>query len=265
MVSFFTSTGAGRVQAGEHTAGPWDPRHQHGGPPAALVARAVEQVLADRPGQVCRLTCELLGPIPVGPLEVEARVVREGRTVRLAEGVLRSAGRDVLAARAWWVRHGDTTSVAGVPPGEPAPPPPESCSAAVLDVAQGMDGGYLNAMEWRSPGAATASPVTPGTAVVWARSRLALVDDEPPSPLARVMLAADSGNGVSSSLPIRDWLFINPELTVHLVRPPAGEWVALVARTLLGAGGVGLAETALWDEHGRIGRGAQGLLVGPRS
>lgn len=260
--SFFTSAGPGRVRATEHTVGPWDERHQHGGPPSALVVRAMEQALGERPGQVCRVTCELLGPIPIGELEVAASVVRDGRSVRMVEGVLRAGGRDLLTARAWWISRGDTVAVTGAPAGEEPPPDPQSCPAVALAVAGGSIAGYLGAMEWRS---STPVPPVSGAALVWARSLLPLVDEEAPSPLARVLLAADSGNGISSPLPIRDWLFINPELSVHLVRAPVGEWVALSARTLVGGTGVGLAETALWDEQGRIGRGAQSLLVAPRS
>ena len=47
------------------------------------------------------------------------------------------------------------------------------------------------------------------------------------SPLQRVLLVADSGNGASSELPISDFWFINPELTVHLHRPADGEWICL--------------------------------------
>ena len=51
-----------------HTRGPWDPQAQHGGPPAALIARAVEAVPADAPMHVARLTVELLRPVPLTPL-----------------------------------------------------------------------------------------------------------------------------------------------------------------------------------------------------
>jgi hypothetical protein len=50
---------------------------------------------------------------------------------------------------------------------------------------------------------------------------------------------------------------------VHLLRGPQTEWVCLEAETLTGP--VGLADTALWDERGRIGRAAQTLLVRPRA
>jgi hypothetical protein len=103
----------------------------------------------------------------------------------------------------------------------------------------------------------------PGPAVVWLRMRHPLVAGEPPSPLARVLVAADAGNGVSTTLDYRRFLFINTELTVHLVREPAGEWVCLDAITRRSGHGAGLAECVLWDEGGRLGRAAQTLLVRP--
>jgi hypothetical protein len=79
-----------------------------------------------------------------------------------------------------------------------------------------------------------------------------------------VLVAADAGNGVSATLDYRAYVFINTELTVHLLRPPEGEWVCLDAVTHLGAPGLGLAESRLSDTRGRIGRAAQTLLVRAR-
>ena len=45
------------------------------------------------------------------------------------------------------------------------------------------------------------------------------------------------------------------------VAAAVGEWVALEARTFAEADGVGVAESALHDEAGRIGRSLQSLLV----
>lgn len=80
-----------------------------------------------------------------------------------------------------------------------------------------------------------------------------------------MLVAADSGNGISWVLPFDTHLFVNTELTVHLVRMPEGERVCLDARTRIGAEGIGLAESVLWDERGWIGRGAQSLLITRRS
>ena len=73
--------------------------------------------------------------------------------------------------------------------------------------------------------------------------------------------AADFGNGISSVVPIDSHIFINPDLSVHVTRPPVGEWVALAAVTHPTDRGVGLAESAMYDRDGRIGRAVQSLLL----
>ena len=104
----------------------------------------------------------------------------------------------------------------------------------------------------------------PGPAAVWARPRIPLVDGEEPSGLQRLFTVADSGNGVSNFLDPREWWFINTELTVHLRRPPEGEWIGLDAVTLVGPRGTGTATSILHDGRGPVATGAQALLVRPR-
>jgi hypothetical protein len=91
-----------------------------------------------------------------------------------------------------------------------------------------------------------------------------LVPDEEPTGLQRVLAVADSGNGVSAALPFDRWLFINPELTVHVRREPRGEWICLDAATTIAEGGAGLARSTLSDDDGVVAHGAQSLLVAPR-
>ena len=103
----------------------------------------------------------------------------------------------------------------------------------------------------------------PGPGIAWMRPRVALVEGEEITPTQRVLLAADAGNGISAPLDWQTHIFINTDLTVHLLRPPRGEWVCLDSVTHVE--GVGMTDTALWDEHGRIGRAAQTLLVRART
>ena len=84
------------------------------------------------------------------------------------------------------------------------------------------------------------------------RSRIPVIAGEEISPLGRVLVVADSGNGVSATLDWRRFLFINVDLSVHLHRLPAGEWVCLDAVTLPQPDGVGLADTLLLDERDRL-------------
>jgi acyl-Coa thioesterase superfamily protein/acyl-CoA thioesterase superfamily protein len=213
---------------------------------------------------VARFTCEILGAIPVGELEVWARVVRPGRSVELLEAVISAGGRDVASARAWRVLRTASQSIGS---GGTRPPglPDDGVAGAPGDAVGGPPGGwvdgYLSAVEWRPVKGSFGSP---GPATVWARLRYPLVPDEDTGPLERVLAVADSGNGLSSELDITQWQFINPELTVHLHRMAVGEWICLEATTAISAGGAGLATSALYDLDGPLGVGAQSLLVTPR-
>jgi Thioesterase-like superfamily len=237
----------------ELTRGPWDPGAQHAGPPSALLGRAVEA----EDTLIGRITIEVLRPVPLAPLAVASAVVRPGRNVELLEAVMTEAGGDpgpIARAIAWRLRTDD--GVAALDAGPPPPGPDTGHERPFFPT--GQDVGYHTAMDYRFVAGAFTEP---GPARVWLRMRQPLVAGEPTSPLARVLVAADSGNGVSAALDYRRHLFINTELTVHLVREPAGEWVHLDAVTYVGPHGVGLAESVLYDEAGRLGRAAQTLLV----
>jgi hypothetical protein len=47
-------------------------------------------------------------------------------------------------------------------------------------------------------------------------------------------------------------------------RTPVGEWICLQAQTRITAGGVGIAESRLFDEREQLGRATQALLVARR-
>ena len=104
-----------------------------------------------------------------------------------------------------------------------------------------------------------------GPSAIWFRLNHPLVKGETPSPYQRVAVAADSGNGISAVLDFTKYVFLNCDLTINLARRPVGEWICLQSRTLLGGNSCGLAESALYDEHGLIGRATQSLAVRPRS
>ena len=105
---------------------------------------------------------------------------------------------------------------------------------------------------------------TPGPVSDWIRLRLPVVAGAVPSPLERVAAVADFGNGVSSALPYAGYTFINPDLTITLHRLPAGDWVCLDAVTYPERHGIGVAESVLYDERGRLGHAAQTLLLEAR-
>jgi hypothetical protein len=240
------------------TRGPWSADAQHAGPSAGLVGR----LAGEGPMRVARLVLEVLRPIPVEPLTVTARVTRPGKRVQLTEAAIADeAGAIVAHATAWRIR---ADAGAGVPHvgTEDAPSFPGPSASRELPVfSLPWRPNYFDAIEWR---VARGAVVEPGPAACWMRARVPLVEGEEPSPLVRVLVAADSGNGISTALPLDLYLFINVDLTVHLAREPRGEWVCLDSETRIAADGVGVAESAIWDEAGRLGVSAQSLLVGRR-
>jgi hypothetical protein len=259
--AFFVGTGDPALfESTELTVGPWTVDAQHGGPPAALLTRAVERLPSsiDGPSQIARLTFEILGPVPVRPVRVVAEVSRPGRAVELVEASLSSDGRTAVRVRAWRMRTTELALPNGTGAAVPVPALPDGTSEIHTDV---LRQGYVSSVEWRF---VTGHIDRPGPAQVWSRLRVPVVAGEAPSGLQRAVAVADSGNGLSNLLDFDGWWFINTELTVHVYRQPAGEWVYLDARTALDTGGVGLAVTSLADERGPFGTGAQALLVGPR-
>ena len=256
--AFFLQLDEDRFEPTEHTIGPWSPDAQHGGPPAALLGRAIQGAKGNTDFHVARVTVEILRPVPITPLTVTAEVVRPGRSVELVDASLRSDTHEVMKARAWRIRETRPHELDAVVPPSAPPPGPETGE----DLPKLNDTGYLNAMDTRF---VAGSFVEKGPAVAWFRMRHPLVAGEEPSPLTRVLIAADSGSGISAAIDWTEFLFINPDLTVYLHRYPRGEWVCMDGVTTPGANGVGIATTELSDEAGSIGRGIQSLFIGPHS
>ncbi|MFF3687850.1 thioesterase family protein [Streptomyces sp. NPDC002187] len=258
--AFFERLSENRFASTEHTRGPWDASSQHAGPPAALLGRAVEE----RPGartdmRLARITFEIVRPVPIRPLEVATTVLRAGRSVEVVEATLATEGEaPVMMARALRIRTTEDPGPA-VAEGPQQPSPGQTAATPFFDVP--WDIGYHTAMDTRFTEGAF---MDRGPGSCWMRMRVPLVAGEEIRPLDRVLVAADSGNGISNVLDFNRHVFINADLTVHLHRHPVGEWVCVEARTSVDAAGIGLADAQLHDEKGPIGRSAQSLFVAPR-
>jgi hypothetical protein len=261
----------------EHARGPWDPRALHGGAPAALITSVFEWLEPGAELAIARMRFQFLRPVPLAPLALSTRIARPGRRVQELEAELRVADGDDGAGAGAIVCRASALRVRPVPDGVPESAPAGELAEAAddalgtpdtpaplrfaLDDAQQDEASFATtAMEMRSAG----DPRTLGPASVWMRLALPLLPGLPPTPLARLAATADFGNGISAALPFERYLFINADLTIQLARHPVGEWIGLDARTLLHAGGTGLAESVLHDAGGPVGRAFQTLVVEPR-
>jgi hypothetical protein len=208
----------------------------------------------DEGARLARVAIDILRPVPVDFLTVRTRTLRPGKRVALLETVVQAGDQEVLYARGWRIARSaelpaitKRSAVPEIPESEPRPGFPG-----------GHMDGYLAAIDLRfvSGGFGAFGP-----AVAWARPKIPLLPDEELTPMARTMLLADSGSGVSMAIDPREFQFLNVDVTVVLQRDPVGEWLLLDALTTMGGQGTGLAETQLSDTSGVVGTGLQTLLV----
>ena len=240
----------------ELTRGPWDPGAQHGGAPGALIAGELERQSDGRP--FARIALHLMKPVPLVPMTVEVSIDRDGRRARRMRADLKAGDEIVSFAYALQIQ-GDAEPVPEVP----------LCGAIPQGPDEGVETpGFTGYRMFAGDGIEVrfvkGALLEPGPATAWFRLRVPVVDGEETTQLQRAMAAADFGNGISSAVRWDQFTFVNPELTVFLLRAPQGEWVGNDAVTAIDPGGIGLADATLHDERGPFGRALQSLYVAAR-
>ena len=186
--AFFIPEGE-RFVATESTRGPWSRDHQHGGPPAALLVRAMERLVGDG-AHLARLTFDFLRPVPIAPVTVRAEVTRVGARVRRLQAALTAADSTPLVqAAAVAIR---TAAVLPESIGDGGPPPPTVEASAPFEFPFFSDPvGYHTAVEARVARGSWGN----GPVAAWMRARVPLVAGETASPLQRLLMVADSASG----------------------------------------------------------------------
>lgn len=242
----------------------WYEEGQHGGAFAALVAGHVEATvptLSDM--QVSRMTVEIFRVIPLVDLRIETEVVRQGKRIQSVEARVFDP-EDVLLSTTVVQR----LRIADLPvPADAAPPPLELRSPTEITAGVGEDWGvgtsgktmfHRHAMEAREVFGGFAEK---GPGAIWMRLTTPIIAGRVNTPLQRVVATGDFCNGVSRGLDSDRWVFMNPDLTVHVARYPEGEWVGLSANSGYGDLGRGVATGSLWDTSGWLGRATQSLYL----
>ena len=98
--SYFRPVAEGVYEPTMHVQGAWRPTEQHVSPLVGLLTHAMETYDA-RPGlQLCRISVDILGMIPLTTTAVRVETVRPGRTIELLQATATIDGRDVVADRA---------------------------------------------------------------------------------------------------------------------------------------------------------------------
>src|ERR1051326_2012530 len=167
---FWIQEGDEHFRATLHTQGPWNPRFQHGGPPAALLVRQMERCSPRENMMLARISVDILGPVPIATLTAHAQVLRPGRSVELLEATLAHEGRPVMRATAWRVLLPNERPPADAP--EPIPALPEQEQSPTFAPAE--PSGFIAATEWRY----VRGGYLEGHATAWARLRYPLIAGE---------------------------------------------------------------------------------------
>jgi Thioesterase-like superfamily len=229
---------------------------QHGSPPLALLTKLIEELSAGSGLRIGRLSLDILGAIPMGPLRARAWVERPGSRVCMIVAEMhvdRDGGPARAAARvtAWLLAVTDTTDVASDRYAPLVEGRAEPLAAVFADA-----GGYFDALKCRPQ-----STQGDSAAVSWFSPLAHIVDTEPTSPLQRLAAVVDCANGVGAILDPSQFVYMNTDTVVHLHRLPAGNDFALRARGSIGPDGVGVTTAEVFDQAGFIGTSAQTLLI----
>jgi len=272
-------------------ASAWGPDVLHGGPVAALIARAAERALPDDSAaeralpddvhtegemQASRLTVDLFRAVPRAPLHTDVELIRKGRRVIVARVSVLHDGLEVTRGQVLFLRRteGPTTRTEAAPPGPDGLETFEGLSRGA-PLPPGRHGGYHTLVEtrWPAPDQLAGTPLEaqPPGSLVWVRVPFPIVEDEEPTPFQRLAAVSDFGNALANYA--ADWhdpdqrkiaSYINADISMHLLRPPEGEWLALVADRSTHLDGVGLVEVSHFDHRGHYARSAQARLANDR-
>lgn len=253
--ALFRRTGASTYVPTGHARGAWDRGLMHGAAIAALIAGRLH---GPEGWTLARFTIEILAPVPMAPCELRLTPPGGGRRAQRGGAELVSGEKLVATATSVLVRQGSVE-----PPDrqEPSPfdrevPPLAEPDRGVADVVgwDSFDSRSI-AMAWQK---------VPGDhrSHQWISLAVPVVEGEPIQGIELAAVAADyAQTAVARVLPFAEWSFRNTEITVHLARTPAGSWVGVRSDAVIGDGGTGFNDGALFDERGALGRSAASLVV----
>ncbi len=240
---FFHLDSEGRFAPTDICRGPWDPNTLHGRVIAGLLAHEIETRWGDPAFHPARLTVDLFRMPPFAPVEVSSHVVRDGNRIRVVDAECSSAGVQLARGSIVLLRRAENPEGMVWSPPTWDVPRPEALPASATGSREPM-------WETRTIGHGFGST---GQKRAWLRENRQLVDGVALTPLVRAAFASDFTNpfGNSGSAGLE---FVNADITLYLHRLPAAEWLGFEVTAHHSHEGIAVAECAIYDEGGAIGR-----------
>jgi hypothetical protein len=246
-------------RATEHAGGPWSPDMLQGSATAALMVREVERLAVKSGFAVRRLTFDLWRPAGLRGFGLQTEMLRDGRKAKTMQVRLMDdeteIGRCTALLTAPGVSPADpfakaSGSDAGPETGTPPPTFAQKWSRYFENVSVRLIEGALE---------------KPGPAAAWMRLDVPMVEGEANTPLLQAVQAADFSSGVAQIVDMREWTFINPEISLYFFRAPEAEWILIRSRTRVGAHGAGLTTATLSDRQGPFAEVMQAMTFEKRA
>ena len=246
--AFFTVDGDSYLP-GAMTRGPWGAA-MGGQIVGGLLAWGIERSGIDPEFQPARLTVDLLRPVMLEPVRIQATVQREGRRIKLVDGTLVQDGKTVARASALFLRRGDhPDGEVWSAPAEMPPLPtdsdgfPPDMPFLIWGYGAHVEHGGRDMKRWEQ---------SHSQKFAWTRVFRPMVHGHPLTPFTRLAFVGD----VTSSLThygTGGLRYINADYTVTASRLPDGEFLGLAAQSHYGTAGVATGTATLFDRHGPIG------------
>jgi len=226
----------------------------HGGAVAGLLAGECETLPAVDGLAALAANVQLMRPAPFDAFETHPAVMRQGKRAAFVQNELQVEGETVATATVNLFSHHPVDAF-GPPPdaAHAAPGPAALPECKTLDIMRKLADrtGFLQSIDTRQ-----------NADMIWVKPLVPLLDR--PTPLGTILSIADCSTLFSLVLTERpDGIsgYPNANLSVHLSRPPAGQWIGVKPRSCWYNQGYGLTEAEIFDEAGRLGRSLQNVVL----
>jgi hypothetical protein len=240
----------------DRARGPWGHETMHGRVVAGLFARCFEEQYGDEDYQFARLTVDLFRMPTMDPVQIATERIREGRRIRVAQGVATIQGKEIARATVGQLRRGDAPAGFIWQPDDWDGPKP-----AELDPMPANDDWIPM---WETRPIEGSSFAGTGQKRMWIRETQGLVAGEALTPFVRVAGAADIASPLVMSSD-RGLQYVNADISIYLHRLPIGEWIGWEGWDHGSAEGVAQGECRIYDERGSIGRSVVCAVANPTS
>ena len=245
---------------------PWSETMQHGGPVNAIITLSIEAIAEQACMNIARLTIDILKPVPMKPVKVKSHYLRKGGKMAVIDTFLTVEGSDepVASGRAVLLkaRPGQKPEIDVL---DPLPETRDSIASEPWipeEFAANLPPGLHNMIRFH-PSTNKERPI------FWINGDADMLQDRPLTALEQCATTADMTTVLAARMHVLQQDIVSPEVmglmntntTIHFSRSPVGEWFGFTDPFIQVADGYGLAECAIYDEQGCVGRVAQNLIV----